>query len=314
MTLTLGSVTASSDPIDQADWLEVKALVSADGNSSFQDLVAELRRNGSTDATEESAKALADSRGEISERLASDVFSELEDRQVAAGEGYPFGLSDQSVRLTQETPYARSTYIFLLLLSYIEVPHIQVLGSNPQRDFEDISQTAAESFFGHNEHDGSYLFAFPRRGNESSFIAAVHELTKQIGEGGGAREGIDNSRQKDAGLDVVVWHGFKDSWPGRLIAFGQCASGKNWTAKLTELPSTTSWCQTWMNTPPIVEPVRMFFMPHRMTSRHWKVDAAKAGIVFERCRIAYHAPQPPNSVRDSVIRWSEAVLESSMRE
>ena len=80
VTLGIGSPLASGDSTTQADWLELKALASLDGNSSFQDLVAELRRGGSTDAIQDSMDALVDTRGETSERLADAVFSELEER------------------------------------------------------------------------------------------------------------------------------------------------------------------------------------------------------------------------------------------
>jgi hypothetical protein len=42
VTTGIGSPSAASDSTTLADWLELKALASHDGNSSFQDLVAEF--------------------------------------------------------------------------------------------------------------------------------------------------------------------------------------------------------------------------------------------------------------------------------
>ena len=85
----------------------------------------------------------------------------------------------------------------MLLLSWFGVAAGTGTRMRPERDFEDISQVAAESYFGRNEHDGSYLFAFPRRTKASGFPAAVGELARQLGEGGGAKPVKLAARQKD---------------------------------------------------------------------------------------------------------------------
>ena len=303
----IGPPPASGDTTAHADWLELKALAAADRNSSFQDLVAEMRRDGSTDAVEESMEALVDSGGETSERVADAVFHELEDRASAAGAGYPFTVGEQAIKLDSDLLSTGSTYVFLLLLSKFGVNAAKGVRVRPERDFEDISLAAAEGYFGRNEHDGSYLFAFPRRTVAPGFPAAVNELSEQLGEGGGANGVKPAAQQKDAHLDVVVWHGFPDRRPGQLIAFGQCAAGANWTTKLSELPDTRSWCQAWMLQPPSVPAVRMFFVPHRPTQDEWRTRATLGGVLFDRCRIAHHVPQLPSQVRKRCMRWSEAV-------
>lgn len=313
MTSRIGSPPAASDYTAQADWLELKALSAADGNSSFQDFVAEVRRDGSTDALQDSMDALVDTRGETSERLGDAVFSELEERARAAGDGYPFSVGNQAIQLDSEALKAGSTYVFLLLLSKFGVEAGKGARVRPERDFEDISLAAAESYFGRNTHDGSYLFAFPRRTPASGFPAAVDDLAQRLGEGGGAKPVTPAAQQKDAHLDVVVWHGFADRRPGQIIAFGQCATGEKWTTKLSELPDTGRWGQAWMLQPPSVPAVRMFFVPHRPTREEWDTRATIGGVLFERCRIAYHSPELPANARARCIRWAEAVLASKVR-
>lgn len=312
MTSGIMSPSASGDHTMQADWLELKALTGADGNSSIQDLVAEIRRSGSTDALDESFETLVDTRGEASEQIAEAVFSELEDRSIAAGAGYPFLVGKQAIQFDSTTGTS-STYIFLLLLSWFGVGAGKGTRIRPERDFEDISLAASESFFGRNEHDGSYLFGFPRRTEAAGFPAAIDDLSQRLGEGGGAKPIKIAAQQKDAHLDVVVWNGFADRRPGQLIAFGQCATGENWRTKLSELSDTRSWCQAWMLQPPSVPPLRMFFVPHRLTKNDWETSAILGGIVFERCRIAYHTPELPSHIREGGLEWSEEVLESKVR-
>ncbi len=177
MTKLLVSPTASSGIGRLADWIELKSLFRADNKASLQDLAAELRRGGSTDAVQESPESLFDSRGETTQRLASEAFSEIEERAEAAGAGYPFSVGARHIELAPQVDIKASTYIFQLLLSNFGVEAGKTSRVRPERDFEDISLDAAQSYLGHNAHDGSYLFGYPRRTNAKSFNTAVDELS-----------------------------------------------------------------------------------------------------------------------------------------
>lgn len=305
--MPFASPLASSGPYELADWVELKALSTDDKNASFQDLVAELRRSGSIDAVYGDVDTLVDSHGAISEALVTGVFAEIEERKIAADSGYPFSVKEGHIQLKCTDIY-NSTYIFQLLISFLGIDAGRKARIRPEQDFEDISLEAARNYFGCNEHDGYYLFAFPRRTSQRSFPAAVNQLTGMLGEGSGCNNVAIARNQKDDRLDLVVWHGFKDNKPGQLIVFGQCAAGKNWKSKITELPDAGKWCNIWMNKPPLVSPVRMFFIPHRPTEEEWKTKLPYGGIPFERCRIAYHAPKVPQHIASRCCRWIKAAL------
>jgi len=311
--LLIPSVSAASGVHPLADWLELKALASDDGNSSMQDLIAEMRRDGSTDAVDDSEESVVDARGDTSERIASDAFSEIEERSHAAGSGYPFEVSSQSIQLIDHANDNVGTYLFLLLLSQFGVDAAKGVGVRPERGFEHLSLEAARSYFGHNEHDGSYHFGFPRLTKAAGFSDAVDDLAKHLGEGGGAKLIRPAAQQKDAHLDLVVWHGFADQMPGQLIAFGQCAAGANWRTKITELPSGHTWCQAWMLDPPAVPPARMLFIPHRLDRSEFQLRSTLGGVLFERCRIAFHAPNLPDVVAAPCKRWAKAAIEKNVR-
>lgn len=306
------SPVATGESCHLADWIELKALSGVDENASFQDIIADLRRGGSTDALPEQEEIEeVDRHGELSEELANSAFWEIEERSLAAGPGYPFEVNERYIQLRSNI--YDSTYLFQLFLSYFGVRVGQNLPIRPEREFEDISLEAAKGYFGRNEHDGAYLFAFPRRTDEASFPVAVDELSFMLGEGGGAKTVGPAIDQKDARLDLVVWHGFADRRSGQLIAFGQCAAGKDWKSKLTDLPAGNIWCQAWMSDPPAVAPVRMFFTPHRPTREEWKTRSTIGGILFDRCRIAFHTPTIPESVASQCAEWIEAVLDTEVR-
>lgn len=313
MIIPLKSPGAAAGPSRLADWLELKALFSADRNASSQDLVAELRRDGSVDAMIDvnNESGMTNFNDESPELIAKDAFLEIEDRSKAAGAGYPFAVVDQYIELDLSSDVALNTYLFLLALSNYGIDAGKGPNIYPERDFEDISLEAAKKYFGSNPHDGSYLFAFPRRTDERSFAEAVEELARLLNEGGGARNSPLVDQQKDAHLDLVVWHGFADRRAGQLIAFGQCTTNKEWKDKVTNLPPTEAWCRAWMIESPAVSPVRMFFIPHRPDESQWNTVAIFGGILFDRCRIAYHIPILPDRVTATCAKWMNIALKAS---
>src|SRR5689334_9845048 len=117
--VTLAAPIASDSSQDHADWLEMTALLAPDGNSSYQDLVAELRRAGTLDALG-GHEAAEDPGSELSQQLADDTFAQLDIRAKACGAGYPFELRDQVVVKTADH-VMRWPYIFMLLIRTLGV-------------------------------------------------------------------------------------------------------------------------------------------------------------------------------------------------
>jgi hypothetical protein len=90
--------------------------------------------------------------------------------------------------------------------------------------------------------------------------------------------------------------------------FGQCASGNDWASKLGELQPSAFWGQ-WMQDSPISPYlIRSFFVPHRIERRKWELIARKAGLLFDRCRIASWACQERADCC-ACIAWTQEVLE-----
>jgi len=153
--------------------------------------------------------------------------------------------------------------------------------------FEDLSARAAANYVGGK----SVRFAFPRTGRSVSlpkaFKAAIKEAARLLGEGEGCRDKPARSAKDDA-LDVLAWRHFPDSRAGKLLLMGQCATGLDWQNKLNDLhPSAT--CDEWMITPLISPVLKAMFIPHQVDSRDWERCNRRAGIMFDRCRLAFWA-------------------------
>ncbi len=242
---------------------------------------------------------------DIIDPAVESAFAEIDERALACRDAYPF-------RVEQNTVEGRSdarddVYTFLLLLSYFG-KGCGPRRSFPERLFEAICAQAASSYLGGTTSlASSFVFGFPRRVGPAGFRKALDKLCRLMGEGQGARDRPRSQQQKDAKLDIVVWKDFDDGLPGKLIGFGQCATGENWPSKRTELIPDT-WCHYWMKDPPLVPIQRLFFVPHRIDRDDWDLTNMEAGITFDRCRIARHASGLDAQSRKQAKDWSAVVL------
>ncbi|MEO5804561.1 MAG: hypothetical protein ABIR24_13625 [Verrucomicrobiota bacterium] len=117
--------------------------------------------------------------------------------------------------------------------------------------------------------------------------------------------------KKDAGLDIVTWRSFPDGRSSKLIAFGQCATGKHWWDKRLEL-QPGDWCRTWMTKTPHVIPLKMFFVPHSVSGDEWSELGYQSGIIFDRFRISHYAEQNmPAALRSILKKWPRSAFTSN---
>ena len=135
----------------------------------------------------------------------------------------------------------------------------------------------------------------------------------RIGEGSGSSGHPEAPKQKDAGLDVVVWRDFPDKRDGKLIAFGQCATGENWTGKLGDL-RPRDWCKLWMNESPLVDPLATLFVPRRVDRDFWRRANGYGGILFDRCRVVALTTQLDKIVETRVGAWTAKALKGESTE
>lgn len=278
-----------TDPLRLADWLELYALLSADCNSSQGDLESALR-------TASHSEILDDDSIELK---SLEVFEELEQRCNASGEAYPFDLDYRGVLCLKSGDWTHfPAYIFCLCLSYYPLAETRV---GPML-FEDVSCLAARGYL----QGEAIRFGSPRIELPPSFADAVTELCGLIGEGEGYRDQPSLDRKDDT-LDLVAWKDFADSRPSKVLLFGQCAAGKDWSSKLGELEPSRFWKQ-WMQVGPVSpDPVKSFFTPYRIDQRKWEYYARQAGLLFDRCRIAYWAHQEAGN-HAPVVKWTAEFL------
>lgn len=276
-----------------ADWLELKALVAGDRNASAGDLQNALRIVLGFSQAEE---------------LTVETFFELEARLEASSEAYPFNMEKSRILQTKSTVNRYAAYIFCLCLSYFGWKQEKGEKINPRLLFEELSCIAAKQYL----QGEVYQFGTSRRESGiSSFRDAVNELCIILGEGSGIRP-VNVLNKKDDHVDLVAWRDFRDRRESKLILFGQCASGYDWEEKVSELQPDKFWSH-WMKDSEVSPLGRSFFIPHRIAyedGEKWRYITRYAGIIFDRCRIAYWAWMDNDRVvSDSrYMKWCNSIL------
>jgi hypothetical protein len=296
-----------------ADYLELRALLDPDGVSSALQLVTDLCLGGNDSAYEDLSDAERSTWQTEREALAQEALEETARRSKTCGAtNYPFDLQATSLKATSEAP--RAVYTFLLVLSFLKgnAPH----HATGAKLFEELSAAAGAGYLGCDSSKEAYVFGFPRRRGPKNFLAAVTELCgKQL-----LNEGSANStepklpQQKDARLDVVVWKNFPDRRRGRLILFGQCATGSDWEDKAYAL-DPQKWREKWLIEPFLPHPQGGFFVPFAVEDRDWKHHLLDGGILFDRFRIAGLAPSHLTAVTlEQIASWNRDALSDARME
>lgn len=301
---------------DHADYLEFTALARESGSVSIHEYIKDLEVANADEAIADSEPERDEVQFDQCEPLAEAAFDELDDRRRACGdiaERYPFEITSHSLKVRMNAE--KSVYTFLALLSWFG-KDAGPRGVNGEKLFEDVSARVAAAYLGGpSAQVGFYVFGFPRRVAPKGFKNALDSLCKELGEGDGHRKGrLKLPHEKDAKLDVVAWRDFHDRRQGKLITFGQCATGADWQEKLTELPQSIDWCTTWMADRPGVFPVRSFFVPHRIDDVNWFDTCVKGGILWDRCRIAGMASGFDANLNADLAVWSKHVLSTIRRQ
>ena len=310
-TDSVPDATASAE--DHADFLELCAFRSTSGGFSNQEFIRDLRIGNASETVADSSDQ--DDEGEPDEEteaISQSAFDELDERRRHFGtniDHYPFDVSSTSVSV--KPGGEKSLYAFLALLSWYG-KDAGPPGTDGERIFEDVCAKAVEVYLGGPaERVRSHVFGFPRRVLPKGFAAALDFLCKECGEGTGHHKGRANlPDQKDAKLDIVAWIEFEDRRAGKVMTFGQCATGKNWEKETKERElQPDPWCRYWMTESPAVIPFRSFFIPHRIERDNWYYTCVFGGVLYDRCRIASLASRANGDLQKQWIDWSAHVLQ-----
>jgi hypothetical protein len=299
--------------VSLADWVEIRALLEADGNASQEDLSRALQRAYSMSDTE-------------AQTLAGDVFKELKDRESACvplpGKGrvweYPFQINKSGNLLSMRAKLsalsrAGMLYTFLLVTSRADMDSSQRKLENldPTKLFEQLCADVLLNFWGgKSELSGSLVFGTARKkAKHNHFHTNVEHLCTQLRDGRGMKPGAKAPGAGDGKLDVVVWRIFSDGRSGGLIGFGQCKTGIHWKTHLTKL-QPRHFCSMYLQEPLILDPISVYMVPHRVDGGEWNSHTSEArALLLDRCRLVQYGYDISKDVFGNCRIWLNAALD-----
>ncbi len=246
------------------------------------------------------------------DRRVEEAYEEIERRQIACGNGYPFIIGDEGLTLqaSQETGNPMYvTYKYLLLATRLNMSNNRShAGIDGTLLFEELSAEVARVYFGHRAKS----LVFGTAAGSANFPERVNDLCSRLGEGGGfIGRDIEDTGAKDGKLDIVVWKPFTDDLPGKLIGFGQCKTGSYWEDSVTQL-QPSAFREKWLSSAIFVPPIRMFFIAEDLASSPKRRGVAlDAGLLFDRCRIIDFCDGVDSGVLVKVREWTEAAAKAA---
>ena len=116
----------------------------------------------------------------------------------------------------------------------------------------------------------------------------------------------------DGKLDVVVWRVFPDRRAGGLFGFGQCKTGIHWKTHLTKL-EPREFCRRYFQQPLIIDPVRVYMVPHRVNGSDWDHHTGEGGLLFDRCRLVQYGYDVSSEVLNECRDWLNAALDQQKK-
>jgi hypothetical protein len=300
-------LTPRSSPDEAADYLELRSLVDPDHNSSALQLISDVCLGGEDEGWEKPDSASKSTWQQEQEGLSDGALTRLEERREhCTSESYPFEIKGHAIRST--TDAANSLYGFLLLLSFFK-------GKAPDHKhaakmFEEVAANAAAGYISADSEKETFVFGFPRRVGPDNFKDAVSHLCSNhcLKEGSVNKSAPRIEHQKDGRLDVVAWKQFPDMRRGRIIVYGQCATGEDWEEKAFAL-RPESWREKWLTEPFLPHPLSAFFVPHFVPEPDWKNTILDGGLLFDRFRIAATAREKiSQDLAQRIAAWNQIAI------
>jgi hypothetical protein len=223
--------TLALDIDDLVDWLELTALFNEFGVARLDALLGSLLEQSET------AEDDIGERDRQREKLVERIENEVEFRQNALEDSYPFKLADGGEELLRDDNWQdpKFTFYFICLIT-THVTGSAILRTPPVDELltrlrNRVFQIVATLGLAGLSKGPAFSVGWPRQTGES----IVELLTRAAALGGGFA--VRNPpgtyvspHEKDGGVDVIAWTE-EGTPPPSAFYFGQTASGKNWPGK-----------------------------------------------------------------------------------
>lgn len=272
-----------------ADYLELKAVFSGDGQSLSADIV---------DALELAAEAGSDdvdAEMRNREEVAAGAVARMSSRKRVLSAAYPFDLDDRGdvICFTAERPDpGQAAYLVSLLLSNLRALSPLLDGSTMhpsdtevrelRRHFQYFATAAIAAEIG----GPAWSFGHPRP-DGAGFIKKLSEIWAVLKDGSVKADPASPTAPKDDQVDIFAWREQGDGLPGFLLVAAQVATGKDWKDKSIKSHIARVFPARWFQRPPATEMVAYHVIPFARPDDKFRDDVLVLGNVLHRLRVPH---------------------------
>lgn len=214
--------------------------------------------------------------GQLTDVVATDAWNELERRASLFNEEWPLEFRDEALGTRADS----STGLFNFFMCALTFR--QDVTNEARRIFEFCVRDVVRAITG----TSAIRIGAPR-----DPYRPLTEVVTEYCEASTEKPGEPcPATDQDLGLDIAAWIPFPDQRGGNLHFIGQCATGRNWDDKLTEL-NPVKWNDhvQWA----VFPPVRFFATPFVIPAKDFRRTSKDAGLVLDRPRLLHLSRKAP---------------------
>ncbi len=285
-----------------ADYLELKAVLSADGRSFRQDIVDSL------EIAAESEFPDVDDEMKNREEIADGAVARMASRKRVLEATYPFDFDDGggTIFFIAERPdVGQAAYLVSLLLSNLRAmsPLLGDSAAHPSdqeaRELRRYFQYIATAGIAAEIGGQAWSFGSPRP-DRSGFIKKLCEIWDVLKDGSVEADPSAPAKPKDDRVDVFAWRGSKDGLPGFLLVAAQVATGKDWKDKSIKSHVDRAFPRRWFKRPPATEMIPYHVIPFARPDKKFHDDVLLLGNVLHRLRVPRRVSEAVDLARSGV--------------
>ena len=285
-----------------ADYLELKAAFSREGQSSSEDVVAALKLAAEADFHDVDAEI------KNREDVAAGAIARMNSRKHVLESAYPFDPDEHgdAIFFTAKQPdLGQGAYLASLLLSNLRSLSPLLDGSTMhpsddqvrelRRHFQYFATAAIAAEIG----GPAWSFGHPRP-DGAGFIEKLSEIWSVLKDGTVKADPASPASPKDDQVDVFAWRDQRDALPGFLLVAAQVATGRNWKDKSIKSHIARVFTHRWFERPPATEMVAYHVVPFARPDDEFRDDVLVLGNVLHRLRVPRRVAEAADLHRNGV--------------
>ena len=285
-----------------ADFLELSALFSKEGQSFSEDIVNALELTAETEYID------VDTEVRNREEVAAGAVARMSSRKRVLETSYPFDIDKDGgvIFFSGElTDLGQTAYLVSLILSNLKSVSPLLVNDDVHPTEEEVRrlrqsfQYLATAAIAGEIGGPAWSFGFPRP-DRTGFFTKLSEIWASLRDG---KVGADPSAPrdpKDGQVDIFAWREQKDGLPGFLLVAAQVATGSNWKSKSIKSYVGDVFVNRWFNPVPYTVMVVYHVIPFARPDEMFRDDVLVLGNILHRLRVPSRVSEAASLVSNGV--------------